>query len=181
MESEFLTDREKKVLEVDVRRKLYNIVKKYAGTHFREIERKSELATGSVQYHLNFLVKQNLIKLEKEGNNVRYFPKDFLSDNKRIMAFLRQRSVRNIILFVLTHNNCNHDQIVKFVKLSPSTVSWHLKKLEDENILGFVKSGRKTHYNVLIDRNEIMNLLITYQESFLDNLVDNIIEMWEIN
>jgi len=83
MASEFLTDKEKKTLEVELRRKIYQVVNKYAGLHFREVERKSELATGSVKYHLDYLVKQGLIKLEKEGNNVRYFPRSFKSENKK--------------------------------------------------------------------------------------------------
>jgi len=95
------------------------------------------------------------------------------------MGFLRQKSVRGIILFILTHNNCNHEQIVSNVRLAPSTVSWHLKKLEDASIIGFIKKGRKTHYNLLSDKNEIMNLLIIYKESFFDSIVDNIVDMWE--
>ena len=67
----------------------------------------------------------------------------------------------------------------KNVLLETSAVSWHLKKLEDANIIGFVKKGRKTHYNLLSDKNEIMNLLIVYQESFFDNIVDNLVEMWD--
>ena len=177
--TEFLTEKEKRVLEVGLRRRIYQIVKQYAGIHFREIERKSILATGSVQYHLNYLKRQGLIKIEKEGNTVRYFPKGFKTENKKIMAFLRQKSIRDIILFILTHDNCNHEQIADSIKLSPSTVSWHLKKLHDSNIIGFSRKGRKTHYSVLANKDEIMNLLITYQESFFDNIVDNIVEIWE--
>ena len=140
----------------------------------------SSIATGSIQYHLNYLARQGLIKVEREGNNLRYFPKEFKQENKKVMGFLRQKSIRNILLFVLTHDNCNHEQIVKFVKLSPSTVSWHLKKLEQENIVGFIKKGRKTFYNLLVDRGEITNLLITYKESFFDSLVNKTVEMWEI-
>ena len=179
MKPEFLTEKEKKILEVELRRKIYQIVRQYAGTHFREIERKSSLATGSAQYHLNYLKKRELIKSEKEGNTLRYFPKEFKTENKKIMGFLRQKSIRGIILFVLMHENCNHEQIADSIKLSPSTVSWHLKKLQDSNIINFSKKGRKTHYKIITDKNEIMNLLITYQESFFDNIVDNIVEMWE--
>ena len=180
MTSEFLTEKEKKILEVESRRKIYQIVNSYAGEHFREIERKSKLATGLVQYHLNYLARQGLIKVEREGNNLRYFPKDFKLENKKIMGFLRQKSIRDILLFILTHENCNHEQIVKFVKLAPSTVSWHLKKLEQENIIGFIKEGRKTFYNLLIDKDEVVNLLITYKESFFDTIVDNVVAMWEL-
>jgi predicted transcriptional regulator len=176
---EFLTEKEKKTLELEVRRKVYQIVRDFAGAHFREILRKSALATGSAQYHLDYLKKRGLIKVEKEGNNVRYFPKDFKTDNKKIMSFLRQKSIRDILLYILMHNNCNHEQIAQSVSISLSTISWHLKKLEDANIVGFVKKGRKTYYNILIDKTEVMNLLITYQESFFDKMVDNIIEMWD--
>jgi predicted transcriptional regulator len=179
MAKEFLDETEKKVLELDVRKKIYDIVKKNAGCHFREIERRSNLSTGSISYHLYYLTRKGLIDERKDGNNIRYFIKGFRSENKKLIGLLRQKSVRRIIVFILTHDKCNYEQIVNFVKLSPSTVSWHIKKLEKESVIGFVKNGRKKLYNILIDKNEIINLLITYQETFFDKLVDNVIEMWD--
>ena len=96
------------------------------------------------------------------------------------MALLRQKSVRDILLYVLMHDNCNHEQIVQSVRLSPSTVSWHLKKLEVSGTILSRQEGRKTHYCLAIDKNEITKLLIAYQESFLDSVVDNIVEMWDV-
>ena len=152
--------------------------KKFAGCHFREIERKSKLSTGSVNYHLSYLNKNGLIKEEKSGNNTRYFPKEFKSENNKLLGLLRQKSIRRILVYIITNKNCYHEQIVSFVKLSPSTVSWHLKKLEEEKIIGFVKKGRKTYYNLLISKDEIVNLLIIYKEGFFDSLVNNVIETW---
>lgn len=178
MTTEFLDESEKKVLELESRRNIYEIVKKYAGSHFREIERRTGLSTGTVKYHLTYLAKSGLIEEQKDGNNIRYFPKYFDTKNKDILSLLRQKSVRDIILFILTNNNCNHETIVKAVNVSPSTVSWHLKKLQDSNVVGYVKKGRKTYYNILIDKDEIIKLLITYQESFFDSMVDRIVEMF---
>ena len=180
MSPEFLDERDKKILELNARKKIYTIVKKFAGCHFREIGRISKLPAETVKYHLGYLTKHGLIVKIKEGNNLRYFPRDFNPENKKLMSLLRQKSMRNILLFVLIHNNCNHRQIVDYAKLSPSTISWHLKKLEESNIIGFIRKGRKTYYNVLMDKKEIINLLITYQESFLDSMVDRVIEMWNI-
>ena len=180
MSHEFLDEKDRKVLELDARKKIYHLIKEFAGCHFREVERISKLPTGTVKYHLDYLTKHGLINQVKEGNNLRYFPRNFHSENKKLMGLLRQKSIRNILLFILMHNNCNHNQIVKYVKLSPSTVSWHLKKLEESNIIGFIRKGRNTYYNILINKEEIINLLITYKESFLDSLVDRVIEMWEI-
>lgn len=177
---EFLEEKEKKILELDSRRKIYSVVRQFAGSHFREIERKSGLSTGSVRHHLSYLAKHGLIKEEKESNNLRYFPRDFKPSNKKLMGFLRQESMRRILVFILSHESCNNEQISSFSSLSPSTVSWHLKKLEENNIISSSRKGRKSHYLILADKNEIINLLITYRESFLDSLVDNIVEMWDV-
>ncbi len=178
MTADFLDESEKKVLELESRRKIYEVVRKFAGCHFREIERKSDLPAGTTKYHLSYLAKHGLIKEEKDENNIRYFPKEFRSDNQKLLGLLRQKKVREIILFILANPDCNHEHIVKAVHISPSTVSWHLKKLEESHIVGFVKEGRKTSYNILVGKEEIIKLLITYQESFLDSIVDRVIEMW---
>ena len=178
MPANSLNEKER-ILKLDVRRKLYRLVLRYAGCHFREIERKSGLSTGSVKYHLDYLARHNLIRQEKEGNNLRYFPFKVKSESATLLGLLRQRSVRHILLFILIHENCNHEQIVKSVSLSPSTVSWHLKKLEDADVICSHKHGRYKSYSIIIKKEEIINLLIIYRESFLDTLVDRVIEMWE--
>jgi predicted transcriptional regulator len=176
--AEFLAEKEKRILEVEARKKIYAVVKSSPGSHFREIERKSSLPTGTVKYHLSYLARYGLVKEQKGAHTVRYFPLSFDSKNITLLSFLRQKSIRNILLFILTHEHCNHEHIVSFTKLSPSTVSWHLKKLEEHSIITAQRKGRKAFYSILIDKKEIMALLITYQESFLDALVDNVVEMW---
>ncbi|MFH1643538.1 MAG: winged helix-turn-helix transcriptional regulator [Patescibacteria group bacterium] len=170
-----------KILELEKRRKIYNLVKKYVGCHFRDLERKSKLPASSIKYHLNYLARHELITEEKEGNNLRYFPKEFNTDNKVLLSLLRQESIRKILIFLLDNENNSHEDIVRFVGLSPSTVSWHLKKLENKKIVTSIKNGRATNYRLLIDKKDVMNLLVTYQESFLDSLVNKVVEMWDVN
>jgi predicted transcriptional regulator len=175
---QYLSENDKKILELETRRKIYQTVKKYAGSHFREIQRKSGLAVGTVQHHLHALVKSGLVKEIKKGNNLVYFPREFESENTALLGLLRQESIRKIVLFIMLNKNCNHEQIVKYINLSPSTISWHLKKLQQEKIITADKKGRKTFYRLALDEKEIANLLLTYQESFVDTLVDRVIEMW---
>ena len=178
MASEYFSQKDK-ILELETRKKIYNLVKKYAGCHFRDLERKGKIPASSLKYHLNYLVKHKLITEKKEGNNLRYFPEEFNENNKAILGLLRQESIRKILIFLLINENCNHEDFVRFAKLSPSTISWHLRKLETKKIIISTKNGRNTYYKLILDKNEIMNLLITYQESFLDSLVNKTIEMWD--
>ncbi|MFH1404289.1 MAG: winged helix-turn-helix transcriptional regulator [Candidatus Altiarchaeota archaeon] len=180
MQPTFRSEKET-VLELHARKSIYEVVRRYAGSHFREIERKSGLSTGSVSYHLTYLVKKGLITEEKDGNISRYYPKEFKSENTQLLGLLRQERIRKILLFLISHENCNQEDIVEFIGLSASTVSWHLKKLVKNNVVNAIKEGRKTRYHILADKEEIINLLITYKESFLDSLVDRVIEMWEMD
>lgn len=175
-----LHEKHSKVLELNTRKRVYNTVRNNAGCHFRELQRRSSLSVGSVRYHLDYLKKNGLIIEEKQDNNTTYFPAEFKIENKRIMILLRQKSIRNILLFIVMNNQPNHEQIVKEVKLSPSTVSWHLKKLHQSGIINMKKEGRKTYFSLKADKKEIINLLITFQESFMDTIVDRIIEMWDV-
>ncbi|MEK6819517.1 MAG: winged helix-turn-helix transcriptional regulator, partial [Nanoarchaeota archaeon] len=112
-----------KILELETRKRIYYIIKKYAGCHFREIQRKSKISHGTLKYNLNFLVKHDLILEQKENNSLYYFPKNFQTEKTKLLSHLRQKPTRNIILFITLNQNCIHSEIVRFVGSSPSTVS----------------------------------------------------------
>jgi predicted transcriptional regulator len=174
---EFQTAEDERILELDTRKRIYELVKRSAGCHHREIERRSGLSSGSVKYHLAYLARHELITEQREGNTVRYFPRSFAQD-KRLLSLLRQQSSRAILLSILLHPMTNQEMIARDAGLSASTISWHLKKLEEESVVHGSRSGRTVHYTLIIDKEELIKLLITYKESFFDDLVDRVIEMW---
>lgn len=173
----YLTESEKKILELDSRKGIYLVVKDFAGSHFREIQRKSGLSVGSVQHHLHFLVKSGLVNEVRDGKSLVYFPREFSQDVK-LLSLLRQTSIRKILLFLLINKTPSHEEMVNFVHLSPSTVSWHLNRLQVEGVVKSERIGRKTFYHLLCDEDSLVKLLISYQASFVDSLVDRVIEMW---
>ena len=174
---ENLSNKYIEVLQLENRRKIYDLVRKNPGCHFREIERKIKIPHGTLRYNLNFLARHNILIEKKDKNNIRYFTKNIDSEDSNLISLLRQNSIRKILLFFLMNKNPKHKDIVDFVKLSPSTVSWHLTNLARKNIIEKTKTG----YNLIIDKNNILKLLITYKESFLDSLVNRTIEMWGVD
>ncbi|HII88651.1 TPA: winged helix-turn-helix transcriptional regulator [Candidatus Woesearchaeota archaeon] len=170
---------EHKALALAVRKKIFSLVIRYAGCHFRELERISKLAPSTLSYHLHYLVKGGLLSEIREGNTRRYFPQVFKHENKKILSLLRQESMRKILLVLLINDSCQHQELCERVHVSPSTISWHLKKLEESHVVTCSKEGRTTRYSLSIDKEELVKLIITYQETFLDTLVDRVVEMWE--
>ncbi|MFH1224337.1 MAG: winged helix-turn-helix transcriptional regulator [Candidatus Diapherotrites archaeon] len=167
-------------LALDVRRKIYETIDKSPALHFREIQRRTGVGVGALQYHLEFLRKSQLLRAEKDGKFVRYFSVrgKQLGEQGKEMSLLRQDSIRKIVLHLLTHKRSNNLSISKAVGLSPPTTSWHLNKLIEAKIVEKRRRGRKSFF-YLTDKGKTAELIVEHRKSFLDEMVDNFAEVWE--
>tara|TARA_Y100000310_G_C20328077_1_gene643935 strand:- start:17 stop:547 length:531 start_codon:yes stop_codon:yes gene_type:complete len=167
-------------LALPVRNKIYKEIEASPGLHFREIQRRTDLATGSLQYHLGYLEKSHFVRTKRDGKFVRYFSVrgEQLESGEEVIALLRQDSIRKIVLHLMTGKRTNNERIAKKVGLSPSTTSWHLDKLVKADLVEKRRRGRKIFFYIK-DKEKIAGLLIGYKKTFFDELVDNFAEVWE--
>jgi len=168
-------------LDLDVRKRIYDIVKNSPGIHFREIQRRAQVATGSVDYHLHFLHKNGMIRTEKAGRFLRYYPTDtiFLEEDKELLNLLRQERVRHILIYLIEKKKANASKIAEDLGYTPSNLSWYLKFLTEKNVIVQKKKGRFRFYSVKNNK-KIIACLLTHKTSFLDTVVDRFIEAWEL-
>ena len=166
-------------LQLGIRRSLLSLIQECPGLHFREIQRRTDTQTGQLTYHLDYIAKAGLISTISDGEYVRYYaPSSINKKERKILELLRRKSIRHIVLHLLSSNSSNNGQLTKKLGLSPSTVSWHTKKLIEEEVLEKKSVGRKSHLTIR-DPEFIAKLLVKYGESFMDKLVDRFIDMWE--
>ena len=165
--------------EIDARRRIYECVVASPGLHFREIQRRLALATGSLDYHLHFLERHGMIRKERVGKFVRYYAytKTWEQEEKDVLALLRQRNIRHILIFLIERKRANAQQIANNVGISPSTLSWYLKQLSERGIITQTKRGRFRYYRV-VDSTTIVKYLIVHKSSFLDDIVERFIDAW---
>lgn len=165
--------------EIDARRRIYECIVSSPGLHFREIQRRLALATGSLDYHLHFLEKNGMIRKEKTGKFVRYYAytKTWEQEEKDVLALLRQHNIRHILIFLIEKKKANAQQISQNVGISPSTLSWYLKQLTDKGIIVQTKRGRFRFYRVT-DPSKIVKYIIMHKSSFLDDIVERFIAAW---
>jgi len=166
-------------LVLDSRRKIYKTIEASPGLHFREIQRRTDMAIGSLQYHLEQLEKKKLIRAQKETKFIRYYAvRQNLIADKKLISLLRQDSVRKIVIFLLENKAVNNQKLSKAINLSPSTTSWHMDKLLSEGLVEKRKRGRKTFFKIS-NPAELASILVSHKKSFLDELVDNFADVWE--
>ena len=162
-----------------MRHSLYSLISESPGLHFRELQRRSRLATGQLLYHLNWMVETALLRTTNDGEYLRFYTQVEIGDEeRRILELARQKSVRHILLHLLDSGTANPEAIVEKLSLSPSTVTFHLKKLVNEGIVEREAEGRKAFFTVR-DPEAVRRILVKYRDSFLDRMVDRFIDMWE--
>jgi len=165
-------------LALDTRRHIYNAIVRYPGLHERELARKLDMSLSTLDYHLHYLAKRDIIVFRKDGRYTRYFATRKVGrEDKKIIAILRQNTPRAMVLYLLTRPNAIHKEIAKSVGKSPSTVSFHLKKMVGVGIVEAVSLGRETAYHIA-DEDKVVNTLLTYKETFVDDAVDRFIDTW---
>jgi len=186
-----------KILNLEVRRRIYDFIEKYPGLHFRDISRKLNIPKSTLDYHLKYLEKCNLISPKKEYLHTRFYLTDNIgADIKKILHFLRQESSRNIILYLVTYMSGTQAEISESLEKHPSTIKIQLKKLLDADIIelativnGVIQTDIKAKYAIrrtpitqekiyILKNRLLLNKIITDNKNKLfDTNTKNIVDM----
>ena len=165
--------------DIASRKRIYEEIVMNPGLHFRELQRRLNMPTGMLEYHLNVMIKDGVIIVREEGKYRRFFANTVMSSKERkILGLLSNDIARKIVIFVLENERVNHKKIVEYINLSPSTVSYHLNKLVKNGILKREIVGRENYYSV-VEPKIVAYTIIKHRKSFLDSLVDNFAKIWE--
>jgi len=93
----------KDILDLEIRRHVYNIILKYPGLHFRELSRKVNLSAGGLRHHLKYLEKQEFVTKRIYKRYTCYYISNKVGNNeKELLHILRQDVPRKIVLLLLT-------------------------------------------------------------------------------
>ena len=73
---------------------------------------------------------------------------------------------------------CGYNDIVTCTKKVPSTVSWHLLRLKDADIIKVRRQNELNYYEIKIDKLKLYNLLNKYKSSFItEKIFDDYVDM----
>jgi predicted transcriptional regulator len=162
-------------LQLENRKRIYECVRGNPGLHFREIQRRTGMPIGVLDYHLNYLVQRGLVAVTKQEGFSRYYPGGQIGvDKMRLLSCLRQEIPRGIILYLLRNPGATHGQLLQNFAISGGTLSYHIKKLVSRGVVSVEKKGRESHLSV-VDPEVVTDLLMIYKRTFLDRLVDDFV------
>jgi predicted transcriptional regulator len=165
------------ILENENRRKIYLLIEANQGIHLRELQRLLDMPLTTLEYHLSYMTRKKIIYGEKKDQFRRYYTKPLEPDDKKVLAVLRQKKMREIVLTVISLKQAKYQLIADNLGLPYSTLSFYLKYLVDREILEREKIGYETVYRVR-DEERVAKVLIAYKASLFDKLIDKALNTW---
>ncbi|MFX0210144.1 MAG: winged helix-turn-helix transcriptional regulator [Candidatus Hodarchaeota archaeon] len=164
----------------DTTEQIHQIIKDHPGIHFRGIVTESGRQIGVISYHLDLLVQAHRIIAIKHRKHKLFFDSswiDQLQGIKALVTNLRKKIPRAILLllsqFPETQELCIKD-LAEILKLPPSTLHWHIRRLIQDQIIMSKRRGREVVLQLSLDK-EVINHLgekvyPTRWDQFLDDV-----------
>ncbi len=167
-------------LDLESRRRLYDLLARAPGLHLREIARRLDVDVRTADYHLRQLAKHGLASGIEEGGYLRYYPRTANgrkaevvdARDKPLLAVLRRPVPLFVALTLLARDAATHGELAGAADVSPSTLSYHLDRMERANVV-----GREGVRYVLREPDRVARVLVAHRPT--PDLIDRFLDLWE--
>jgi len=157
---------------------LYGLIYNFPGLYFRQIQRTSDIPIGTLNHRLGQLNKYNLIIGDIILKKKRFFVSSVNAEERKLIGILREAKIKEIIKIIQNKNSINYEYLSEELNITKSTVSWHIRRLENEGILK-IENNQCGRTYFLKDSSMIDNVLSKYEKSFSEKMLNNFMSMWE--
>ena len=160
-------------------------ITKFPGLRFYELKKETGFANGTLQHHVNTLIKLKKIDAHYDNAIPRYFLHNVDQTTKIIIQRLSQNTTSKIIKILLKKECQTFAQLVKYTKKSPGTVSLYKNKMvADKIIVGTTEdckncknSSMKIKYR-LVEPEKVRSLVLEYGKTSVRRSVDNLADVF---
>jgi predicted transcriptional regulator len=161
----------------ETRDRIFNLIAQNPGLHLSKIAELLKMSKPLAEYHLQRMEKEEKITVLKETGYNRYYiySEEIEPKDKKIFSLLRKDIPLKIVLFLANHKNARHKEILKFLNIAPSTLSYHLDNLIKQGIVCVQRYGDEKGYT-LKNEKELLAFVLKYR---LHIVVDGFKELWD--
>jgi predicted transcriptional regulator len=132
------------VLENEKRDEIIRLILEMPGIHFNELLRQTDLAPGNLVWHLDILETFKIIRKQRVGQYLIYFP--FLDKNplsKLDLTLQKSKTTLEILQIINDHPGIYQNQLASRMDMNHKTIQYHLNKLTEAEIIRSEQKGRK--------------------------------------
>jgi predicted transcriptional regulator len=138
------------VLEQGVRARIYGYICQNPGIHLRGLSAEMGMKMGTLRYHLNVLHHTHKIAVAGDATSVRFFENSgtYSADEQLIHKHLRNETTRKILSVLTERPLATRQDLAEAAGITGPSVSWHMKRLEEDRIVISRREGRISVYEI---------------------------------
>lgn len=130
------------VLEHDAREEILGIIAAAPGIYFAHLVGRTGHPSSTVRYHTKILEREGMIQTENILGHLRLFKADIPSAAFAYLAAKRDPPTRRVLECIEDADGpVTSGKLSDAIDRAPSTVSYHLSRLEDESLITRTRNG----------------------------------------
>lgn len=148
------------------REQIYRWICTHPGKSQQQIANSMKISRGSLKYHLNKLLKQKEIHQITSGTYPHYFPggRAISTEMEILLTFVARDKDHQIIQTLIEHPGITRTQLTVTLQLSPTTLSWRLKRFAKQNLIIIQNQGKERIYKLTPETTENYQKIRTWFE-----------------
>ena len=127
-------------LEHDAREQVYEIVNETPGSYLSEVSERAGLPLSTTRHHMKVLEREDLVSGAKLRGKRRFYPA--YAKGIELAAALNDDSTASIIDALARLGAASVSDLAGELDRDPSTISHHLQRLEEDDIIAREREGR---------------------------------------
>ncbi|MHA1684380.1 MAG: winged helix-turn-helix transcriptional regulator [Promethearchaeota archaeon] len=152
-----------KVMANDIRKALINLIFSRPGIHFNELMRELGLNTGALNWHLRVLEDYKVIKKEKIGQYLSYFPRIPLKKEfplyREAIKLMKNENALAILRLLLGRGRMFQSELAMELGVEKKTIRYHGNKLFKDGLIEFVQDGGRKYHLITEKGRELLGTL----------------------
>ena len=118
------------------RRSIYEEIKNNPGIYLNKLSKNLGLSIFLTNWHLNLLLRFNLIRKQENNNQIAYFDSELPLENDYILQIISRVKCSELIEYLkLNLKGCTKSQIAKTLRMHHTTVNKYLEILVDNQLV----------------------------------------------
>ncbi|HEX2022693.1 MAG TPA: winged helix-turn-helix transcriptional regulator [Candidatus Thermoplasmatota archaeon] len=139
--------RDDEILDDANRAAIYRLIQSEPGIATKDVAERLGLAWGTVTHHLAKLEKRRFVVSKKYGKYRRYFANgEGGTHEKDALAVLRVDRTGDVAALIRAQPGLTQKAVSEALGVSSSTILWHVKRLEDVQLVRKVRDGKLVRY-----------------------------------
>ncbi len=129
-------------LEHELRAEINGIVASFPGLYLAQLVKRTNRNESTVRYHTRILERENELETATIWGNNRLYPAETRKEAFPYYAAIREPASARVFETIWRHEPVAAGEIAKLIGRSPSTVSHHLARFEDEELITRDRDGQ---------------------------------------